>query len=63
MEVKKVYTPREIMEIFRLSKNAVYQALKTGEIYSIHIGDRYLIPAREIERMLNGEKKSTDISC
>jgi putative molybdopterin biosynthesis protein len=62
MEEKKVYTPKEVMEILRLSKNAVYQAIKTGEIYSVHIGDRYLIPSREIEKMLNGDKKPVNAS-
>jgi excisionase family DNA binding protein len=56
---KRVYTPKEVMGILRLSKNVVYQALKTGEIYSIHIGDRYLIPADSLERMLSGKGPST----
>jgi excisionase family DNA binding protein len=56
MEEKKVYTPKEVMEILRLSKNAVYQAIRNGEIVSVHIGDRYLIPAKSLDKMLSGEK-------
>jgi excisionase family DNA binding protein len=56
VEERKVYTPKEVMAILRLSKNAVYQALKNGEIHSVHIGDRYLIPAKSLEKMLSGEK-------
>jgi len=54
-EKKAVYTPAEVMKILRLSKNAVYQALRTGEIYSVHIGDRYLIPAKSLDKMLSGD--------
>jgi excisionase family DNA binding protein len=56
MEEKRVYTPKELQVILRLSKNAVYQALKNGEIYSVHIGDRYLIPAKSLDKMLSGDK-------
>jgi excisionase family DNA binding protein len=56
MEEREVYTPKEVMVILRLSKNAVYQAIRNGEIHSVHIGDRYLIPAKSLEKMLSGEK-------
>jgi excisionase family DNA binding protein len=56
MEQKRVYTPKEVMEILHLSKNAVYAALQNGEIYAVHIGDRWLIPMKSLDKMLSGEK-------
>lgn len=58
-----VYTVKEVMEILRLSRNAIYNAIYSGEIKTIHIGDRYLIPAKTIEELLsNGTKRTVDVA-
>ena len=45
------YRPLELRKILRLSKNAIYEGIKRGEIPSIKIGDRYLIPRRKLDEM------------
>jgi excisionase family DNA binding protein len=44
--------PLELRPILRLGKNAIYEGIRTGQIPSIKVGDRYLIPRRKIETMM-----------
>jgi excisionase family DNA binding protein len=37
-------TPKEARQILRLSKNGVYEALRRGDIGSVRIGRKILIP-------------------
>ena len=47
--------PVELQAILRLGKNAVYEGIRRGEIPSIRIGDRILIPRRKLESMMGKE--------
>jgi len=54
---KKVLTVEELAKELRISKNLAYRQVREGKIYSIKCGDRYLIPARSLEQLLNGEQR------
>ncbi len=50
-----VLTVGEAGELCRLSRNAMYSAIARGEIPSIRVGRRLLIPKAALERLLSGE--------
>ena len=56
-EEKKVLTVEELAKELRISKSLAYRQLREGKIYSIKCGDRYLIPVRSLEQLLNGEQR------
>jgi excisionase family DNA binding protein len=47
-----VLTVEEAARVLRLGRNAGYQAVHRGEIRSIRLGRKLLIPKKEIERLL-----------
>jgi excisionase family DNA binding protein len=49
----KVFTVCEVAKILRLGKMSVYEAVSRGEIPSLRIGRRILIPRNALERMLD----------
>ncbi len=51
----EVLTVEEVRKRLRLGRNAAYQAIEEGEIPSIRIGRRILVPRLALERMLSGE--------
>lgn len=53
-----VLTVAEVKKALRLSNNAVHSALHRGEIPSIKIGRRILIPREAFEQMLAGGGKA-----
>ncbi len=55
MTNQHVMTVEEAAEILRISRNGAYEAVKRGEIPSIRIGRRILIPRAALEMMLKGE--------
>ena len=55
---KKVLTVEELARELRISKNLAYRQVREGKIYSIKCGDRYLIPVRSLEQLLNGENRT-----
>ena len=46
-------TVREAAKLLGIGRNLTYEAVKRGEIPSIRIGERILIPRAGIERLLN----------
>lgn len=50
-----VLTVKEVQTDLRMSRNAVYEAIGRGEIPSIRVGRRILIPKEPYRRMLSGE--------
>ena len=50
---KRVYTPYEVCEILGLGRVKVYEFLKSGQIPSVRLGNKYLIPAEAFEKWLN----------
>jgi excisionase family DNA binding protein len=57
------YTVREAAHVLGLSRNSVYQGIATGEIPSVRIGRRLVIPRRKIRLLLgdNEAKSETTI--
>jgi excisionase family DNA binding protein len=51
---KKVLTVAELAKELDISVNLAYRQVRTGKIYSIKCGDRYLIPAKTLEKLLSG---------
>lgn len=52
MDERAAFSPKEVIEKTGLSKNTVYRALKNGDIKSVRIGGRILIPQWAIEQLL-----------
>lgn len=48
------YSPQELAKTLGVSKSLIYQALERGEIPSVKLGRRYIIPLAAIEKMLAG---------
>ena len=55
---KKVYTVEELARELGISRNLAYREVRSGKIYSIRCGDRYLIPKRSVERLLAGPEQA-----
>lgn len=55
-ELPDVLTVPEVMRLLRLGRNTVYECCKTGEIPSIRLGRRLLIPRAALERMLTATR-------
>ena len=55
-EEKKVLTVKELAKELRISPNLAYQQIRRGFIYSLKLGDRYLIPRKAIDDLLAGSK-------
>lgn len=47
-EYPDVITVEQLMEILHIGENAAYSLLKSGEIRTIRIGRRYIIPKQSI---------------
>jgi len=50
---RPLLTVDETAERLRVSRAMIYQSLKDGRIKSVRIGRRRLIPATEVERLIN----------
>lgn len=60
MSLPPTLTPEELLatEGWRLGRSATYDAIKRGEIPSVRIGRRILIPREALERLLSGKAES-----
>ena len=47
-----VVSVEEIRQMLRIGKNAVYALLKDGEIKSIKVGKRYIVPKKYVVEFL-----------
>jgi len=54
---RKVLTVEEVAKELRISRNLAYRQVREGKIYSIKCGDRYLIPRRALEELLDGQRR------
>jgi excisionase family DNA binding protein len=52
------FTIEEAAEILKLSKNSAYAAAARGDIPTIRIGHRLVVPRRPLERMLGADAKA-----
>jgi excisionase family DNA binding protein len=48
-------TPEQVSRIFGLSRNGTYDAIKRGEIASVRLGKKILVPTAVIRKMLSIE--------
>lgn len=55
-EERKVLTVRELAMELGISVNLAYRQVRTGKIFSIKCGDRYLIPKKAFEELLSGTR-------
>ena len=60
MSEPHVITVEEAAELLRISRNTAYEAVKRGEIPSVRVGRRILIPRISIMKMLGGEEATGD---
>lgn len=57
---RQVLTVREGAEVTGLSDTALRKAIKRGQIRSVRIGRRILLPRIPLERLLAGEASKKD---
>ena len=50
----EVYTPEEVAQMLKLSKNTVYDLINRGELIAKKIGKVYRIPANSLSFMFTG---------
>ncbi|PIR80307.1 MAG: hypothetical protein COU25_00785 [Candidatus Levybacteria bacterium CG10_big_fil_rev_8_21_14_0_10_35_13] len=50
----KVYTPEEVAQMLKLSKNTVYDLINRGELIAKKIGKVYRIPVSSLSFMFTG---------
>ncbi len=55
---RQAYSIEETAHRLSVGRNSVYNLLNTGELKSLRIGARRLIPADEITRLLNESRAS-----
>ena len=53
---KLTWNVNEVSRLLGLSRSATYQGILTGEIPSVKIGKRILIPRLSLEKMLESAK-------
>jgi excisionase family DNA binding protein len=57
-----VFTVDEVARILRIGRISAYQAIERGDVPSIRIGRRILIPRMALEQMLSRPELSDSIS-
>jgi excisionase family DNA binding protein len=55
-----VLTVEEAAALLRISRQSAYQAARAGELPTVKIGRRLLVPRQRLERMLEGEEVTAD---
>lgn len=53
---RETLTVEEVAKRLGIGRNTAYQGVRDGEIPSLRIGGRIVIPAAALERMLAGEE-------
>jgi excisionase family DNA binding protein len=54
---RRVYTVDEVAALLGISRNSAYAAIKAGELPSITLGRRVLIPRVPLDKMLEGNNR------
>ena len=55
---RKTYTIEEAAKALGIGRSSAYQAAKTGEIPTVRIGRRLLVPVVAIDRLLDNTGRS-----
>jgi excisionase family DNA binding protein len=58
--VNATLTVDQTAEILGLSRNGTYTAISTGEIPSVRVGHRLLVPVVQLRRLLGEIAETTD---
>ncbi len=53
---KRTYSIPEVAKVLGIGRTAAYEAARTGEIPTIRIGKRILVPVAALERLLAGNE-------
>ena len=48
------YTPAECRDVLKIGRDKVYELLRSGQLRSVRVGRRYLIPADAAADFLKG---------
>ena len=56
-----VLTVEQVRHLLQISRNLAYEGVRTGQIPSIRIGRRILIPRAALERRLDGGNGSNGV--
>lgn len=54
-EVRRTYDVEEAAKLLGIGRNAAYDAARRGEIPTIKMGRRLLVPKAALDRLLSGE--------
>jgi excisionase family DNA binding protein len=56
METERLtYNVKETARLLGVSKNSCYEAIRRGELPSLRVGRRVLIPRNQLERLLSSD--------
>jgi excisionase family DNA binding protein len=57
LKQKRFRSPRQVAERWGVSRSRVIQALKSGKLRAVRLGNRghYMIPVAEVQRVERGE--------
>jgi excisionase family DNA binding protein len=58
---RQAFAVQEVAAVLGLSRWAAYAAVKRGDIPSVRIGGRVLIPKGRLQALLDGQGNSTDV--
>ena len=53
---KRTYSIPEVAKVLGIGRTAAYEAARTGEIPTIRLGKRILVPVAAMERLLAGNE-------
>ena len=59
---REVLTVEEVMKVLGIGRRAAYAGVRSGQIPSIRVGRRFLVPVTFLERMLVWEQSSAEPS-
>lgn len=62
LEVKLTFTVEETAKLLGISRGTAYDLVAQGEIPSIRLGRRILVPRVQLEKLLEGEDVSREQS-
>ena len=57
---RQTYTIAEAGKVVGIGRNSAYEATRTGQLPTIRIGGRLLVPRLALERMLNSTTVQSD---
>ena len=52
---RQTYTVPEVAQILGIGRNTAYESCRAGEIPTVRVGTRVLVPRAAIEAMLSGD--------